>query len=236
MVVAGVDGARGGWIAVLAELPRRGPPRVLAVELLPRLKDLLARELAPKVVALDLPLGLANHAEPGGRGCDRAARALLGRRASSVFSPPCRAALRARDYRAACRANAASSPHGLMLSKQCWHLFPRLREADSLVAGAGGELFHESHPELAFLRLAGGRSLPPKKTATGLARRRALLRRASLGAVFTLAPARGGWREDDLLDAAALVLTAAHIARGSAHCLPEDPPEDARGIPMRVYY
>jgi len=46
-------------------------------------------------VAVDMPIGLP--ATRGPRGCDRLARARLGRRASCVFTPPTRRQLEARD-------------------------------------------------------------------------------------------------------------------------------------------
>jgi predicted RNase H-like nuclease len=41
---------------------------------------------------------------------------------------------------------------------------------------------------------------------------------------------------DDILDAYACSWTAMRIFRGEAGCLPDEPPEDARGLKMAIWY
>lgn len=53
--VAGVDGCRFGWIAVLLDLTGAEPPRI---RLFRRFADLLAAEEAPSRIAVDMPIGL----------------------------------------------------------------------------------------------------------------------------------------------------------------------------------
>lgn len=66
---------------------------------------------APMIVAVDIPIGLPDHIDPGGRGLERVIRPLLGARQSSVFSMPPRAAIYASDFGAACvAALVASNP------------------------------------------------------------------------------------------------------------------------------
>src|SRR6266700_814257 len=81
--VAGVDGCRAGWLVV-----HGGRAAVCTdfAEVLTALPD-------DAVVAVDMPIGLVDEHEPGGRAVDRAARARLGAKRSSVFSPPPRCAL-----------------------------------------------------------------------------------------------------------------------------------------------
>jgi predicted RNase H-like nuclease len=87
--VVGVDGCRAGWFAVLREVERgktvhAGPLR--------HISEVLALPQEPRIVARDIPIGLSDHAERGGRECDRVTRNLLGKRGCCVFSPPVRAA------------------------------------------------------------------------------------------------------------------------------------------------
>jgi predicted RNase H-like nuclease len=80
--VCGVDGFKSEWCAVLR--------RIDTMEFRARvvtLRELLSLSEDPKIVALDLPIGLPDITLPGGRSCERLARSLLGwRRARSVFS------------------------------------------------------------------------------------------------------------------------------------------------------
>ncbi|MGH8614797.1 MAG: DUF429 domain-containing protein, partial [Gammaproteobacteria bacterium] len=93
--LAGVDGCRGGWFVVLFHRTRASPGLAdLRFVLCRSFSELVNLRENPSPIALDIPIGLLDQAQPGGRSCDRAARALLGRgRASSVFTPPTRAAL-----------------------------------------------------------------------------------------------------------------------------------------------
>ena len=124
MLVAGVDGTKAGWVAVLwdGQASRAFPLSTLA-EVLDIAPDLAA-------IAIDMPIGFLDAAERGGRACERHARALMPGRGSSVFNSPIRAALEAGDYTMASALNAASSVHELGLSKQSFALFPKLREVD----------------------------------------------------------------------------------------------------------
>ena len=59
-------------------------------------------------VLIDIPIGLLDKG-PDERSCDKAARKLLGKRASSVFPAPARQALDASDYQAALAVNREST-------------------------------------------------------------------------------------------------------------------------------
>lgn len=224
MILAGVDGCRGGWIAVLHD-------RVAGcwrVAIAARWSDLPAADR----VAVDMPIGLP---DCGRRGCDFAARRLLGpRRSASVFIGLRRPLLGFATY---AEANAWGKSDGAGLAKQAWFLLPRIAEIDQAMIPADQDRIHECHPELAFLRLHGGPVVESKRTAAGLAIRRSLLERAGVP-VATLLDALDRRRAaiDDLLDAAVLVLTAARIADGAATCLPADPPRDSRKLRMEIWY
>jgi predicted RNase H-like nuclease len=221
--VAGVDGCRAGWVVASATLDRRS---IVAPDLriVPRFADAL-RE-GHDAIAVDIPIGLPDAAEPGGRACDRLARARLGRRAASVFSPPVRAALGAATYREALAINRASSPHGLGFTIQCWNIVPKIREVDALMTPGTRRIVHEAHPELCFATMAGSPMTHGKATPEGRAERLAALRAAGIDldqAAIDAFPRKDA-KADDVLDACACLWTAARIARGAALSLPGSGP------------
>lgn len=226
-LVAGVDGCRGGWLAVALETATRR----ISVAFAPswRALDLAAVALA----AVDMPIGLA---EAGPRACDLAARRLLpGARKASVFAPP-------RRYMLACRTWQEAQAEGrrregVGLSKQSWNLAAKIAEIDRQIAPNDQARLREAHPELIFHHLTAWQALPPKKSPEGARRRREILARHGI----VLAPAalpvpRRLACEDDLLDAAACALAAERALSGRACRLPPDPARDRRGLAMEIWY
>src|ERR671924_256736 len=104
--VAGADGCRAGWLVVFRSLD--GPAR--RARIFPTLTSVFSAPERPKLVAVDIPIGLPALSRPGGRSADIACRKLLGRnRQSSIFPPPCRAVLPARSFLQACAIESAHS-------------------------------------------------------------------------------------------------------------------------------
>jgi predicted RNase H-like nuclease len=107
-------------------------------------------------------------------------------------------------------------------------------------ADAAGRVF-EVHPELAFWRLNGERSLTePKKVKSrpyepGLALRRGLLIAAGLPESAVNATPPRGAAADDLLDALACAAIARRLQAGLAQPFPDPPPRDAFGLPMAIW-
>ncbi|HEX2021776.1 MAG TPA: DUF429 domain-containing protein [Candidatus Thermoplasmatota archaeon] len=218
MTVVGIDGCRAGWLAV-----RWGADGVEAAAHA-RLADALA--LPSELVAIDMPIGLLDAPEPGGRACDREARRMLGKRGASVFSPLAREHLRAARF-----ADARG------ISLQSWNLRARIAELDDALAPAEQGRVVESHPELAFAALAGAPLLAPKRKAQGRGARTMALRGIDddpFAPLLRVGPPRGA-RWDDLLDACALAWTARRVADGRARRVPESPPVDARGLRMEIW-
>ena len=238
--IAGVDGCPAGWLVVLRRLD--DPARCNAL-ILKTFLDVLALPEAPRIIAIDMPIGLPDRFGLGGRPCDLEARANLGQRQSAVFAVPSRSAVMETDYRRACAAALATSDPPRMVAKQTFNLFPKIREIDALMSPALQERVVECHPELAFWALNGERPLDlPKKVKSrpftdGLALRRELLARAGYERQWLAAsPFRVSQAgPDDLLDAAACSWTAARIARGEARRFPADPPLDRRGLRMEIW-
>src|SRR5215470_12049119 len=143
-LLAGVDGCRAGWVVVVARCDAQDAQEH-QVHICARFDDVLCLEPAPAVIAVDMPIGLLAAPQPGGRDCDRLARRLLGRRASSVFTPPPRPLLEATHY---------EQVRGHGLSIQAFNIMAKMREVDRVMTAALQQRVYEAHPELAFQFLA----------------------------------------------------------------------------------
>jgi len=238
--VAGVDGCRSGWVVVLRECVTGE----LRARVAPAFDAVLALAEAPRVVGVDMPIGLLPVAAVGGRTCEVLARRLLGPRSSSLFSAPTRSALEAfragGGYRAVSLANRGTSS-GPGLSRQAFGLLSKISEVDRALPTARCRIV-EVHPELSFREANGGRVVETRKR-TPEGRRERLEVLARHGYTFPLAllarPGRGnlpaGAKPDDLLDACVACWTAERVARGTAVVLPGDRPLDARGLRMELW-
>lgn len=237
--VMGVDGCRIGWVAVVLD-DRQAVPEVVVA---PGFADLLAHPADPEIMAVDMPIGLPARIKGPGRAAEQAVRPHLGARQSSVFSVPSRSAVWAKDYAEACGEALATSDPPRKVSKQCFMLFPRIREIDRLMTETPAleERIYEVHPELVFWRLNGRCPMAlPKKVKSrangpGLAERIALLSRHGIPGTLFDAARPSGVGLDDLVDAAANAVMATRIRQGLAEPFPADPPRDAKGLRIAIW-
>lgn len=205
-VVAGADGCRGRWLVVWRDLAGRiDPTAELLDDLAPLIDDIRQQRLA--ALAIDMPIALLDH-HP--RASDTEARRHLGPRKSSVFPTPVRAVLGSANYDEARRRSREAA--GVAPSIQAFNLLPAIAHLDPLITAADQDRVVEAHPELAFARLAGEPLDHPKRTTEGRDQRRTLLtdHDRALGVLIgssQLPPI-------DLLDAAALAVTAARVTTG----------------------
>lgn len=247
--IAGVDGCKGGWVAV-ARIGGGAPGVFVHATFV----ALLGHLPGDAVIAVDMPIGLPDRITGGGRGPEQAVRRLLGRRRSSVFSMPSRAAvhaepgpftdweaMRAARKRADAVARRTSDP-SRGLTFQAFALFAKIREIDVLLRDdpALSERVIESHPEAAFAVLNGGQAMAePKKTRGrvnpgGMAERKALLAACGIEpAVLERKPPPGA-DVDDVLDACVLLLVAGRHLRGETVAHPDPPPRDRFGLPVAI--
>lgn len=226
--VAGVDGCKSGWIAVVVAEPGPASARIVTAPDFAALMETLA---ACAAVVVDMPIGLA--AGPGGRMVEGLARQRIKPRHNSVFTPPVRATLAAASYAEARTLNLAAS--GKSLSAQAHGILPRIREIDGWITPERQARVVEGHPELAFATLAGRPLAHYKKTAEGRADRASLLMRAGFDVPALDAARPKGAAPDDLLDACILAHAARRVASGTALRLPEEPGRDARGLRMEMW-
>lgn len=201
MIRAGVDGCSGGWFAIIAE-PGQGNTGVV----FDRFDD-LQNALPGAQILVDMPIGLLDSEV---RAVEGMARRLLGRRHSSVFPVPCRAAVYAGSYDRACEINHRQL--GRRLSKQTWNICPRIRELDQSLRRGRSDI-NESHPELDFALLAGHELKHGKKTAAGIEERLCILEsvlpdcRSHFEQICMAYPRRQLAR-DDIVDGMVLLATA----------------------------
>ena len=220
MTVAGVDGCRAGWVVAVAD------GRAVDVSVVPAFTDVVELlDAGIDAIAVDMPIGLPNG---GSRECDIEARKLLGPRRSTVFPTPPRPLLHECDYPTALETKRALDGKGL--SKQAFHLLPKIAEVDASMHPELQERVVEAHPELAFRALADA-DLPSKHGAEGRTQRRRLASLVTDAHLRTVA----GARVDDVLDAIVLTRTAAKLVQGTATRL-GDGARDARGLVMEIVF
>jgi len=247
--VAGADGCKAGWIAVLLE-PGEAPRAAVFAEF----AALVAALPATAVIAVDMPIGLPEFTRRGGRGPEALVRPLLKQRQSSVFSIPSRAAVYAGEqpftsleaWYAAHRAASAIARHTSdpprSVSIQAFGIFSKIREIDRLLVSRPQlrDRVIESHPEVAFWQLNGRAAMNlPKKVKgrvnpAGMQERRTLLVAQGYDRTFLERTPRGAGA-DDFLDAAAVMLVARRRAFGQAISFPDPPGRDERGLPLAIW-
>ncbi len=229
VLVAGVDGCRGGWLVVIAAWDEGCA--IEALDVVPDFATLLALTSTCDAVAVDIPIGLRNGAP---RSADLLARRMLApHKTSSVFPAPPRAVLDATSYAEACRLSRADS--GKSITRQAYNIFDKVRDADRAMTPALQQRVVESHPEIAFRALNGGQPVVSKKrSAVGREERAQLLHLLDTDPRELTVPRQAA--RDDLYDACALTYTAQRLAAGEAIHLPAEPEYDAHGLRMEIVY
>lgn len=248
--IVGVDGCRGGWIAVTFPInePRRAEAK--AFESFASLVEALPGD---SLIAVDTPIGLPDRVETGGRPPDRAARKYLGKRGACVFPVPSRKAVYAFEkggkdnYAEVCAVARATSDRPAAPSKQCYQILSKIREIDALLledSALRGRVF-EVHPEVSFAMMNEKLPVQEPKKRKGRAYEPGMRRRAELlnGRGFPIESLIDRWRQDgmtkrvgldDLLDACTCAWSAGRIAEGTARSFPEKPGTDSKGLQVAI--
>ena len=249
---AGVDGCKGGWIAVYEETDSGK----LDCRIVKYFKDVMACPAPLAAVAVDMPIGLC---DKGGRDCDTCARDVLRPlRNSSIFSAPAAGVIdryceigEQLTYDCAKKLNeeltGTEGAKGKGLSRQSYALVPKIAEVRGYLLGRPSDerdCVHEVHPEVSFAAMnaqRGSSSKPiclskghemrhPKKTLAGFVERRELLKHKEVfGNRFEDLEAKApecdfGKRAalDDFYDAVACLWTARRIYKETCGYLPRD--------------
>jgi len=225
----GVDGCRGGWIAAVLDHGE------LRLERYKSISSLVEKYPAFDVFLIDMAIGLRNNQEQ--KRPDSAAKEELGVKASSVFPIPCREAVYAEEEDAKKSANLRIL--GKSLAKQTLAIIPKIRELDVFLRDHPEykNKILESHPEVCFARLNGAVVTSRKNEEPGLTERRHILveylDRDDLSGLYDKAKVLG-CKQDDLIDAMCLAVTAALHAHGQSETLPDDPQYDENGLLMQL--
>jgi predicted RNase H-like nuclease len=220
----GLDGFSRGWVAVMID----GDEKTLSFH-----RDVAAALSGPvDRAAIDIPIGMT---EDGERACDTVARQKLRPHASRVFTGARRWLWQ--EFSDPDKANREALRRGeKRVSRQLWHLGPKIMEVDAHLRAHRSSDIREVHPELVFLRLNGEVPLPPKKSEQGDALRCGLLKRLGFHEIdrwLNEARIGTGAKRDDVLDACAVAIAA----RDPKGCLPDGTqPLDAFGLPMQIWF
>lgn len=220
----GLDGFSRGWVAVLLD------GDVHDIRFCRDVADALS--VGFDRAAIDIPIGMTDDGE---RACDRLAREQLRPHSSRVFTGARRWLWE--EFSDPDEANQDALRRGqTKVSRQLWHLGPKIMQVDAFVRANGSSDIREAHPELVFLRLNAGMALPSKKSEAGFERRRKLLKRYGIRDIDKWLHGERvgtGAKPDDVLDACAVAIAA----RDAAGCVPEGaPPRDACGLAMQIWF
>jgi predicted RNase H-like nuclease len=247
---AGVDACRGGWLVAFVR-PRRGeipPPRIIQ-----EFADILESTEKPRIVAVDIPIGLPEQSEVRGRAPEREVRPLLGKLKSSVFRVPSRRTIEVgadnaisgnkERYLHCCAIARSTSLDKKAFGKQSFCLFRKIIQVDRVLRTEKhpNQRVFEVHPELAFWRLNGSEPLSePKKRkhrcyGPGVACRRRLLIKEGFPDDIVHAAPPDGADYDDLLDALACAAIARRIHNKSAQSFPQAYRCDAFDLRMAIW-
>lgn len=226
MIVAGVDGYPRGWLVLRCEFDRRGSMKILGLDGHAGFRSVVRS--TDDVIAVDIPIGLLERSEDGPRRCDVEARKMLGTRGVSVFPAPPRATLTAGSYEQA----RALAP----MSLQTFGIIRKVADVDDVMEPGLQARVREAHPEISFREMPGApREMRSKTSAEGRAQRARLLAKLGLDVQALLERRPTGAGVDDVLDAAAMVWTAARICFAQARVIPTDAHRDAYGLKMEIW-
>jgi predicted RNase H-like nuclease len=244
MWVAGADGCPAGWLVVF----RSAAGRERRARIFGAIADALAAPERPKLIAVDIPIGLPGTSKRGGRAADREARKALGRdRQSSVFPTPSRPTLAAASFAEACEIEQRNSAPPKKISQQVFNILRKIREVDAIARRRRGVIF-ECHPELSFWAMnngvamklpkkGSGRKNPSGSHGSGLEERRSLLVRNGYTSSFvtTRVGSSDEHSPDDLIDACAAAWTAERILKNEATRLPSTADIDDCELDMAIW-
>ena len=234
MKFVGVDGCKIGWF--FTAINHENDWEIGVSE---NIEKLWKTHKNSSLILIDIPIGLP-FKNP--RACDIEARKLLGKgKTSCVFPPPCRKAAAAKNYKQACETN--KNILGKKISLQTWHISKKIKQVDDffLANPQAKQKIRETHPEICFWALAGGRTMKySKKKALGFHERLDVLKKVfyQTEAVVKTALKRYKRKEvakDDILDSISATMVACSPVN-SLSTVPEIPGKDAKGLPMEIVF
>ena len=226
--VIGIDGCRAGWITTQIL-----DNQLISFQIIENLNDDYLKQSNLSHIGIDIPLQLSH---TGKRLAEVEARALLKKRACTIFSPPTLNALRAKNYIDACEVNFKEC--GKRISKQSWNLFPKIIEAHKFLENNSISKLgvFEVHPELSFMAMNDMNLVEAsKKTDIGKEIRIKLIKK--FFPTFSFELVRNKYKknqvlDDDILDSISVLWSTQRIVDNIAQFVPKDPEK----INMRIYF
>jgi predicted RNase H-like nuclease len=192
-------------------------------QLLRPFSEVIDQRPSYSIIAVNAPVGYLNKAHPGGRTCDREARALLGKRGSSIQSAPIRSDTDELEF----------LPDHLDAISMA--LLPRYREVAAEMAPYRQRTVYEVHSDMSFYELNDGKPLLwPKHTEKGWEERRELLALKFPTGSRILSAELPRASMAHLLDVAVFLWTARRIFARAAIRTPQDPEWDEQGLRMEI--
>ena len=220
-VVAGVVPCRDGWL--LASCKIAGVTLSLEDPIyFPKFAEVLDYRPSFEVIGVHAPIGYLDEPVPGGRTCDKDARALLGaRRGAAIRSAPTRSLL-----------NGAIDGG---LDAVSGVLLPHFREIAEEVQSYRQRTVYEVEPELTFFELKGREPLRySKRSSLGIEERTEILSARIQDVDRVLSFRLPGVKPAKLLDAVACMWSARRIYAKIGVRIPEDPEWDSEGVRMEI--
>jgi len=220
-MIAGVDGCKDKWIAVVD----RGNGRTELLE--PCTFPQLFENRSLHLIVIDIPIGLP---DKGDRRADKEARGCLGIRHVCVFPAPIRPILDCLSREEACAKCVAIGERRVNVFQ--WAIMPKVKSIDLVLRRSHGaqSRIREGHPEVSFTKMNGDKALLSKKKTEGIKQRLRLVCDEFPGAQLRL-----GMRSiEDALDAYAMLWTARRIMLGTECRFPETPDLDPFGLRMEI--
>lgn len=231
MNVIGLDACKMGWCGVgLVE-------NKIVGSCFESLEDIINTHPNLDRVLIDIPIGLSS--KNFTRSIDAKARKLLNKRKSSIFSPSCREALYANNYKEALAINKQVCGKGISI--QAYNIGSKIKEVDEWYNTKPDRLqVYEAHPELCLKTLNHNIDLESSKhNEAGIEERKLIVfkHQKSLKDIFNQLIKdykRSQVKQDDILDAMALFLI--NNNEEELKYVEDENYIDESGKPVRIVY
>ena len=227
--VVGIDWMKPYWLA--AEI--QGTE--VSIRKLSNITEINDYYLTADTVLIDIPVGLPENAVENAARPDCEARNYLPTdRKPTIFPVPCRQAINMESYTEASAENERVL--GKKLTSQSYAFSKIIRQVDDFLLKEKywQNRLVESHPEVAFKRLNGGKGLNHSKhTEAGIQERIVILQRYGVDPVplFTEFTSK---QYEDVLDALCLAVSAKIGCENGFQTIPANPTCDSRGLKMQM--
>lgn len=217
-------GTKGAWVGALLEASGHGTPHVVVGQ---SIEDVLAQTGPVAVVAVDVPIGLADDSR---READVQTRRFVGAQASTIVTTPVREAIYADTFQAASSVNRERLGSGI--SQQAYGLRRQIIEVDAWLRQDLPHRVVEAHPEASLAMMAGTPMASRRGSREGTHERREVL--AGNG-IYVPTTMPHGTSAEQLTSACAAAWTAHRVKTGSARSFPEQPQTFSDGIPAAIH-